>query len=183
MHPITCCCKRLKTHCLTCRIFMNFWTPRLMIMMRRGGSQKPPSNWTSLRNQDKSRSSPKILSMFSRRLLESMKFWKSLRRITTKPFNCKKMLWKPSEIFISMDSFFLRLIIRLLIITHWCSHRTYYDLSKSAFVCSQNEVSLGGPQGESVMGLWDIFQSVKTGIGWKKLRYCVIDHSGIYRDW
>ena len=167
MHPITCCCKRLKTHCLTCRISMSFLTRRLMIMMRRGGSQKPPSNWTSLRNQDKSRSSPRILSMFSRRLLESMKFWKSHRRITMKPFNCKKMLWKPSEIFISMDSFFLRLIIRLLIITHWCSHRTYYDLSKSAFVCSQNEVSLGGPQGKTWWGCGTYFKAWKRELDGK----------------
>ena len=39
------------------------------------------------------------------------------------------------------------------------------------------------PQGESVMALLDIFQSVKTGIEWKWLRYCVIDQSSIQRDW
>ena len=34
-----------------------------------------------------------------------------------------------------------------------------------------------------MMALLDIFQSVKTGIVWKRLRYCVIDQSGIKRDW
>ena len=29
----------------------------------------------------------------------------------------------------------------------------------------------------------DIFQSVKTGIGWKILHYCVIDQSVIQRNW
>ena len=41
----------------------------------------------------------------------------------------------------------------------------------------------GAPQGESVMALLDIFKSMKTGIRWKKLHYCVIDQSGIQRDW
>ena len=38
-------------------------------------------------------------------------------------------------------------------------------------------------EGERVMVWLVIFQSLKTGIGWKKLRYCVIDQSGIQRDW
>ena len=41
----------------------------------------------------------------------------------------------------------------------------------------------GPPQGESVMALFDIFYSMKTGIGWKKMRYCVNDQSSIQRDW
>ena len=42
---------------------------------------------------------------------------------------------------------------------------------------------LWGPQGENVMALLDIFQSVKMGIGWEKFPYYVIDQSGIRLDW
>ena len=40
----------------------------------------------------------------------------------------------------------------------------------------------GAPQWESMMELFDIFQSVKAGIGWKTLRNWVIDQSGIQGD-
>ena len=33
------------------------------------------------------------------------------------------------------------------------------------------------------MALFDIFQSVETGVGWENWRYCVNDQSGTRRDW
>ena len=73
-----------------------------------------------------------------------------------------KPLWQQSNFLniIQIDSW--RLIFGLEV-------NTVYDLQEKSLVSLyfQNIYNTRGPQGESVMALLDIFQSVKTWIGWK----------------